>query len=87
MYPDELFEAWKQRRMSSELPPDFTDRVMSRVAAHEARYRQRAVARLLFVLTASRIGRAGFVTLALLLFAMRLLSVLALFLNLPGVVE
>jgi hypothetical protein len=39
------------------------------------------------VLAASRMGRAGIMTVALLLFAVRLASVLALFLNFPGILE
>ena len=87
MHPDDLFEAWKQRHMAGEVPPGFADRVMSRVAAYETRRRQGTLARLLLVVVASRLGRAGLVMVALLLFALRLVSVLALFLNSPGIVE
>ncbi len=87
MSTDDLFEAWKQRRMSSEVPPGFADRVMAGVAAYEARRRRGTLPRLLPILAGSHLGRAGIVAVALLLFAVRLGSVLALFLDPPGIVE
>jgi len=85
MHTDDLFEAWKQLRMSSKVPPDFADRVMSEVAAYETRRRQGTLTRLLWVVAASSRARASIVAVALLLFVVRLASVLTLFLNLQAI--
>jgi hypothetical protein len=87
MHTDDLFEAWKKQRMSSEVPPGFADRVMLRIAAHEAQRRQGTLTRLLLGLAASRRGRAAIMAVAVLLFVMRLASVLALFFNFRGIME
>jgi len=87
MHTNPLFEDWRKRRMSSEVPPGFADRVMLRIAVYEAHRRQGTLTRLLLGLAASRLGRSGIMTVASLLFAVRLASVLALFFNFRGIME
>jgi hypothetical protein len=80
MTHDELYESWKRQRTRAQVPADFADRVMNAVQTYEQRPLRRFTAYLL-TLAASRLGRAAICTLALLLFAIRLASVLAFFLT------
>jgi len=80
MTHDELYETWKRQRVRDEVPAHFADRVLGAVHAHEQRPMRRLV-RGFLALATSRLGRAGICALALLLFAVRLVSVLALFLS------
>ncbi len=87
MTHDELYEAWKRQRGQDEVPAQFADRVVDAVHAYEQRPLRRLV-RGLQALATSRLGRAGICTVALVLFAIRLVSVLALFLSgLPEIGE
>jgi hypothetical protein len=80
MTHDERYESWKRRRARAEVPADFADRVLSAVHAHEQRPARR-LARGLVALATSQPGRAAIWALALVLFAVRLISVLAIFLT------
>jgi hypothetical protein len=80
MTDDELYDAWKRQRRGAEPPADFASRVTEAVHAYDQRLARR-LARGLLVLATSRLGRFGICTLALLLFAVRLASVLAIFLT------
>ena len=78
MQPDDVYERWRKARSRAEVPADFADGVMQAVHAHEARWRSWLV-RQFFALTASRAGRAGLLTVAVLVFALRLSAVLSVF--------
>jgi len=85
MTHDEQYEAWKRHRSRSEVPIDLADRVLDAVHAYEQRPLRR-FGRYLAALATSRPGRVGICSLALLLFAIRIVSVLAIFLtDLPSV--
>jgi hypothetical protein len=62
------------------VPPHLTDNVLDAVHDYEQRPLRRLV-RCLLTLATSRLGRAAICTLALLLFAVRVASVLAIFLT------
>jgi hypothetical protein len=69
------------------VPPDFADRILGAVRAEEQRPARQMV-RCLLALATSPPGRAAICTLALLVFAVRLVSVLAIFLTgLPQIGE
>jgi hypothetical protein len=80
MTHDEHYESWKRQRTRVEVPANFADRVLDAVRAYEQRPLRRLV-RWLWALAASRPGRVGICTLAVLLFAVRVVSVLAIFLT------
>ena len=79
MTHDEQYEAWKRHRSRAEVPADFAERVLDAVHTYEQRPLRRFV-RYLAALATSRPGRVGICSLALLLFAVRIVSVLAIFL-------
>ena len=80
MTHDEHYESWKRHRSGCEVPADFADRVLDAVRAYEQRPLRRLV-RCFLALSTSRLGRVGICTLAVLLFAVRIVSVLAIFLT------
>jgi hypothetical protein len=88
MHPDELYESWKRRRAQADIPADFTERVMAALPAGAAGGRPRLEwPQWFFAVLASPLGRAGLCALACLVFALRLGSVIALFLALAGKAE
>jgi len=87
MTDDELYESWKRQSAPAEAPAGFADLVLEAIHAYEQRPMRR-FARCLLALATSRLGRAGICTVAIVLFAFRLASVLAIFLTgLPEIGE
>lgn len=74
---DQAYDRWKEGRCGGQVPPGFTNHVMQ--AVHAAAARRSWLARLLIALAASRAGRAGLLTLALVVFAARLAAVVSVF--------
>lgn len=76
------YRDWKRRRTQAEVPADFADRVMRAVAAREPEPpRHSAAGALLFRLLASRAARVGICAAAAVVCAVRIWSVLALFVS------
>ena len=87
MAGEDPFEGPQSRGRSGDVPPGFADRVMARIAAHEAGRRTGPGSRPLPPQSAARLVPAGLVLVAVMVFAVRLASVVLLFLNSPGLVE
>jgi hypothetical protein len=88
MNDDERYRNWKRARVQVRVPADFTDRVMRAVAAHERRRPwSSSLAELLLRLIVSRPARVGICALAGLVCAVRMWSVLALFIAEISVAE
>lgn len=80
MNDDEAYRRWQRRRAEVPVRADFAERVMRAVAAHESRRSwSSALAELLPRLIVSRPARIGICALAALVCAVRMVSVLAVF--------
>jgi hypothetical protein len=79
MSTDDLYENWKQRRANVTVPADFADGVMKAVEDAE-RDRRAALTGWLLLLLWSRAGRISIGALAVLVCAVRVAAVAALFL-------
>lgn len=76
---EDSYKSWKRRRGRTEPRPGFADAVMSAVQSYESRRRGRRFVCLFDAVAASRYGRVGLVTCALVVFAMRLAAAVAIF--------
>ena len=76
---EEQYESWKKQRAKVEVPIDFTDRVMASV--HQARQRMWwfVLQRLATVAWRSKIVRTSICSLALIVYLVRVGSLLAIF--------
>lgn len=79
MTPDDRYPSWMQRRADVAVPADFADRVMRTVEDAE-RDRHAARAGWLLLLLRSRLVRIGIGVLAVLVCAVRVVAVAAVFL-------
>ena len=79
MKPEEQYESWKQHRANIAVPNDFADRVMESVH-HTRRLTAYLLLQSLVTATAqSRFIRAGVCSVALVVWMMRIGSILAIF--------
>jgi hypothetical protein len=81
MDPDDIYRSWKETRRRSAVPAGFADKVMGAVQAYEQGRQQGLLARWFVALASARLGRAGILGVALLLFALRLMAVIGVFLD------
>ncbi len=73
------YASWKRQRGRTEPSPGFTDAVMNAVQSYESRRRERWLVRLFDAVAGSRYGRVGLVSCAVVVFALRLAAVGAVF--------
>jgi hypothetical protein len=76
---EDSYESWKRRRGRTEPSTGFADAVMIVVHSNESRRRERWLVWLFEAVATSRYGRVGLVSCALVVFAMRLAAVIAVF--------
>ena len=74
---EQNYEDWRRRRARSDVPADFSDRVMAAIEAQKARRRRASL--LLAALLGSRLSRLGLCSLAAATCAFRLWNVVAIF--------
>ena len=80
MEHDDHYEAWKRARADAAVPDGFADRVMAAVREHRQAGERSALVALVLAVVASRAGRVALWSLACAACAVRVGSVIALFL-------
>jgi hypothetical protein len=80
MDQDQHYQQWKERRAAADVPADFVDKVMTAVQLHDRRRRRQLALRVyLSALLTSRWGKISLCALAILVCALRVLHVFAVF--------